>query len=57
MIRISQILPNEDFLESIIKIHKVSNKKYGFDFNTQIGGLEQVNDFEDSWTNFLLKLD
>ena len=43
---------NEDFLESIIKIHKVSNKKYGFDFSTQIGGLEQVNDFEDSWTNF-----
>ena len=43
---------NEDFLESIIKIHKVSNKKYGFDFSTQIGGLEQVNDFKDSWTNF-----
>ena len=43
---------NEDFLESIIKIHKVSNKKYGFDFNTQIGGLEQINDFKDNWTNF-----
>ncbi len=45
---------NEDFLESIIKIHKVSNKKYGFDFNTQIGALEQINNFEDSWTNFFI---
>ena len=45
---------NEDFLESIIKLHTVSNKKYGFDFNTQIGGLEQVNDFEDSWANFFI---
>ena len=45
---------NEDFLESIIKIHKVSNKKYGFDFNTQIAALEQINDFEDSWTKFFI---
>ena len=44
-------------LESIIKIHKVSNKKYGFDFSTQIGALKQINDFEDSWTIFLLQLD
>ena len=35
-------------------MHKVSNKKYGFDFNTQIGALEQINDFEDSWTNFFI---
>ena len=45
---------NRDFLESIIKIHSVSNKKYGFDFNTQIGALEQINDFEQSWTNFFI---
>ena len=45
---------NEDFLESIIKLHKVSNKKYGFDFNTQIAALEQINDFEDSWTKFFI---
>ena len=45
---------NEDFLESIIKIHKVSNKKYGFDFSTQIGALKQINDFDDSWTNFFI---
>ena len=43
---------NLDFLESIIKIHNVSNNLYGFKFNTQIGALEQVNKFEKSWTNF-----
>jgi len=43
---------NLDFLESIIKIHNVSNNLYGFEFNTQIGALEQPNEFENSWTNF-----
>ncbi len=45
---------NEDFLESIIKLHTVSNKEYGFDFNTQIAALEQVNDFENNWANFFI---
>lgn len=43
---------NLDFLESIIKIHNVSNNLYGFEFNTQIGALEQLNEFENNWTNF-----
>ena len=43
---------NLDFLESIIKIHNVSNNLYGFEFNTQIGALEQPNKYENSWTNF-----
>ena len=43
---------NSDFLESIIKIHNVSSNSYGFEFNTQIGTLEQPNEFENSWTNF-----
>ena len=43
---------NSDFLEPIIKIHSVSNNLFGFRFNTQIGALEQINDFENSWTNF-----
>ena len=43
---------NLDFLESIIKIHNISNNQYGFEFNTQIGALEQSNEFENSWTNF-----
>ena len=43
---------NLDFLESIIKIHNINNNLYGFEFNTQIGALEQSNKFENSWTNF-----
>ena len=43
---------NLDFLESIIKIHSINNNLYGFEFNTQIGALEQSNEFENSWTNF-----
>ena len=30
---------NLDFLESIIKIHNITNNLYGFEFNTQIGAL------------------
>ena len=43
---------NFDFLESVVKIHSISNNQYGFYFNTQIGALEQINVFENSWTNF-----
>lgn len=43
---------NIDFLESIIKIHSVSNKKYGFSFNTQIGAMKQINNFENNWAYF-----
>ena len=43
---------NFDFLESVVKIHSISNNQYGFYFNTQIGALEQINSFENSWTNF-----
>jgi fructosamine-3-kinase len=42
----------KDFLESIIKIHKIKNDVYGFDFNTQIGGLEINNLKENNWINF-----
>ena len=45
-------ITNLDFLEAIIKLHSVSNNHFGFKFNTQIGGIEQVNDFDDSWINF-----
>ena len=43
---------NLDFLESIIKIHTISNNLFGFEFNTQIGALEQSNKYEKSWANF-----
>ena len=43
---------NLDFLQPITKIHSVSNNYYGFKFNTQIGGVEQNNNFNSSWVNF-----
>ena len=43
---------NLDFLESIIKIHTITNNLFGFEFNTQIGALEQSNKFENNWANF-----
>lgn len=42
----------KDFLDSIIKIHNIKNDVYGFDFNTQIGGLEINNLKENNWINF-----
>ncbi len=45
---------NMDFLKSLFKIHSVSNNFFGFTFNTQIAALEQINDFESSWTNFFI---
>ena len=30
---------NLDFLESIIKIHTITNNLFGFEFNTQIGAI------------------
>ena len=43
---------NSDLLKSIIDIHSVSNDFFGFNFNTQIGALEQINDYENNWANF-----
>ncbi|MDC6447992.1 fructosamine kinase family protein [Alphaproteobacteria bacterium] len=43
---------NLDFLESIIKIHSVSNKLFGFNFNTQVGAIEQINNYENNWVDF-----
>ncbi len=43
---------NNDLLKSIIKIHSISNRQYGFEFSTQIGGLEKINFFENNWVNF-----
>ena len=43
---------NYDFLESVIKIHSKISDTYGFNFNTQIGGLEKINTIDTSWVNF-----
>ena len=36
----------------ILKLHFVQNDKYGFNFDTQIGGLKQSNQYDSSWINF-----
>ena len=43
---------NEDFLKAILKVHSTHNDQHGFMFNTQIGAIEQNNEFETSWSNF-----
>jgi len=49
------IQPNrtkDDLLNAIITIHSIKNKKYGLNFDTQIGGLKQENNWSDNWVNF-----
>ena len=41
-----------DLLNSIISIHSVKNQDYGFDFDTQIGGLKQINSKSKNWKEF-----
>ena len=43
---------NDDFLKAIVSLHSLNNDKYGFVFDTQIGGLKQINEFNDNWVNF-----
>ena len=43
---------NVDLLNSIISIHSIKNQDYGFDFDTQIGGLKQINSKSESWKEF-----
>ena len=40
--------------KEILKLHTISNKKYGFNFDSQIGGLKQSNNFESNWVEFFL---
>ena len=49
------IQPNrtkDDLLNAIITIHSIKNKRYGLNFDTQIGGLKQENNWSDNWVNF-----
>ena len=43
---------NIDLLNSIISIHSIKNQDYGFDFDTQIGGLKQINSKSKNWKEF-----
>ena len=43
---------NVDLLNSIISVHSIKNQDYGFDFDTQIGGLKQINSKSKNWKEF-----
>ena len=43
---------NNDFLNAIISIHSIKSEDYGFDFDTQIGGLKQINSKSKNWKEF-----
>ena len=43
---------NVDLLNSIISIHSIKNQDYGFDFDTQIAGLKQINSKSKNWKEF-----
>ncbi len=43
---------NDDFLNAIISIHSIYGKNYGFSFDTQIGGLKQINSISNNWSEF-----
>ena len=43
---------SDDLLNAIISIHSSKSENYGFDFDTQIGGLRQINSKSVNWKDF-----
>ena len=43
---------NDDLLNAIISIHSIKSASYGFSFDTQIGGLKQINSESQNWKEF-----
>ena len=43
---------NDDFLDAIVSIHSMYSTNYGFSFDTQIGGLKQINSISKNWKDF-----
>ena len=43
---------NGDLLNSIISLHSNKSEGYGFSFDTQIGGLRQINSSSKNWLEF-----
>ena len=51
----NSLKPNKtknDLLDAIVSIHTFKDKRYGFDFDTQIGGLRQDNTKSTNWVEF-----
>ena len=48
-------IPNKtdsQFINILTQLHSKSSEKFGFYFDTQIGGMRQPNDFEQNWATF-----
>lgn len=43
---------SDDLLKAIISLHSRNNNYYGFNFDTQIGGLKQINSKSLNWVEF-----
>ncbi len=43
---------NYDFLNAITLLHSIKNDSFGFEFDTQIGGLKLDNKRNNNWVNF-----
>ena len=43
---------NDDLLNAIIAVHSINSTSYGFNFDTQIGGLKQINSKSINWKEF-----
>ena len=43
---------NDDLLGAIISLHSKRSNNYGFNFDTQIGGLKQSNSYSKNWVEF-----
>ena len=43
---------SDDLLKAIISLHLKNNSYYGFNFDTQIGGLKQINSKSINWVEF-----
>ena len=46
------IKTNDDLLSAIISLHSKRSNNYGFNFDTQIGGLKQSNSNSKNWVEF-----
>ena len=45
-------ITSDDLLNAIISLHSRNNSHYGFDFDTQVGGLKQINSKSQNWVEF-----
>ncbi len=43
---------NDDLLNAIISLHSKKSENYGFSFDSQIGGLKQINSSSKNWLEF-----